>query len=376
MPSPASGDRIIIDEGSPPASTPRCATMAGVLPYWLGGTTGPADPLHCPGGDADGPFRPNERSELGEDPAVLGMVARVGDRVDHLPAQRALLIDDERPAQRPAGHVVEDAVGLGHRSVRPEVGQDREREALLVGPHLVGEAGVDRDGEDLHVVVLERGQVLLHRAQLPLAHPGEGGGVEEHDDVPLATERREGHILVVLILQGEVGSGAPDRELTVGHGRSSWYGDCGRSEWRNVGRDPSMPNPQGLLEYGRDEVRRYVLDAWDAFLASAEKVDMSASSRLPGWRAHEICVHLGSWPDHRAMTGLIESARGRGPSKPVDVDEANAAVTKAHWDASRDEVLAALRRNRDEVADYLSDESQAELDGKPVVATVGRIPLL
>lgn len=137
-----------------------------------------------------------------------------------------------------------------------------------------------------------------------------------------------------------------------------------------------MPNPQGLLEYGRDEVRRYILDAWDAFLTSAEKVDLSASSRLPGWRAHEICVHLGSWPDHRAMSGLIESARGRGPSKPIDVDEANAAVTKAHRDASRDEVLDALRRNRDEVADYLSDEGQAELDRKPVVATVGRIPLL
>src|SRR3954464_3664005 len=105
-----------------------------------------------------------------------------------------------------------------------------------------------------------------------------------------------------------------------------------------------MPTPQGLLELEREKVRSRVLTAWDAFLASAENVDMSATSRLPGWRAQEICVHLGSWPHHRAMTGLLESAHGRGPDKPIDVDEANEAVTAAHRDASRDEVIAALRR--------------------------------
>jgi hypothetical protein len=77
------------------------------------------------------------------------------------------------------------------------------------------------------------------------------------------------------------------------------------------------------------------------------------------------------------MEGLIASARGHGPDKPIDVDEANAKVTKAHRDASRDEVLAALHRNRDEVAAYLAPDSpDAELDRNDVVATVGSIPLL
>ena len=41
-----------------------------------------------------------------------------------------------------------------------------------------------------------------------------------------------------------------------------------------------------------------VLGAWDAFIDQAEAVDLDRPSRLPGWRAHEICVHLGCWDDH------------------------------------------------------------------------------
>src|SRR3954454_17993330 len=118
-----------------------------------------------------------------------------------------------------------------------------------------------------------------------------------------------------------------------------------------------MPNPQGLIELGRARLRSHVLDSWDAFLTCADGADLAGKSRLPGWRGHEICVHLGSWEDHRAMTGLLASARGQGSDAPIDVDEVNAAVTERHRDASRDEVLAAPRRNRDDVVDYLSGHS-------------------
>ncbi len=140
--------------------------------------------------------------------------------------------------------------------------------------------------------------------------------------------------------------------------------------------DPSTP--QGLLELGRDEIRRHVAGGWDAFIAAAEAADLDKRSRLPGWRGAEICIHLGSWPDHRAMAGLLASARGEGPSSPVDVDEANAAVTSKHRDASREDILAALRRNRDEVLAYLDDDSEdvRKLDRADVVATVGTLPLL
>src|SRR3954468_15764211 len=130
-----------------------------------------------------------------------------------------------------------------------------------------------------------------------------------------------------------------------------------------------------MADAGRDEVGAMVLGAWDVFLEQAESVDLSRPSRLEGWRAQEICVHLGCWDDHTAMADLIASARAGGTGTPPDVDAVNARVTAAHRDASRDEVLAALRRNREATARYLAEEP-VELDTAPTVSVVGRIPLL
>jgi hypothetical protein len=130
-----------------------------------------------------------------------------------------------------------------------------------------------------------------------------------------------------------------------------------------------------MADAGRDEVADRVLSAWDAFIERAETVDLTRLSRLNGWRAQEICVHLGCWDDHTALADLIASARAGGAGTPPDVDAVNARVTSAHRDASRDDVLAALRRNREATARYL-DEEPIELDTAPAVSVVGRIPLL
>ena len=130
-----------------------------------------------------------------------------------------------------------------------------------------------------------------------------------------------------------------------------------------------------MADAGRDEVGRRVLSAWDAFIQQAETVDLTRPSRLKGWRAQEICVHLGCWDDHTAMADLIASARAGGTGTPPDVEAVNARVTTAHRNASRDEVLAALRRNREATARYLAEEP-VELDTAPTVSVVGRIPLL
>src|SRR3954470_24108185 len=130
-----------------------------------------------------------------------------------------------------------------------------------------------------------------------------------------------------------------------------------------------------MADAGRDRVGEMVLGAWEAFIEQAESVDLSRSSRLDGWRAQEICVHLGCWDDHTAMADLIASARARGTGAAPDVEAVNARVTAAHRDASRGEVLAALRRNREATARFLADEP-AELDTAPTVSVVGRIPLL
>lgn len=130
-----------------------------------------------------------------------------------------------------------------------------------------------------------------------------------------------------------------------------------------------------MADAGRDEVARRVLPAWDAFLNQVEAVDLDRPTRLPGWRVHEIAVHLGCWPDHTALADLVAAARDGGAGRPPDVDAVNARVTSAHRDASREDVLAALRANRQETADYLSSEPE-ELDHAPTVSTVGRLPML
>src|SRR4051794_34723072 len=130
-----------------------------------------------------------------------------------------------------------------------------------------------------------------------------------------------------------------------------------------------------MADAGRDQVGTMVLAAWDTFLEQAESVDLGRPSRLGGWRAQEICVHLGCWPDHTAMADLIASARAGGTGTPPDVDTVNARVTAAHRDASHEEVLAALHRNRDVTARYLTEEPE-ELDTAPTVSVVGRLPLL
>ena len=114
-----------------------------------------------------------------------------------------------------------------------------------------------------------------------------------------------------------------------------------------MARDESARPPagrhSGMADAGRAEVRAMVLPAWDAFIAQVEAADLDRRSRLPGWRVQEIAVHLGCWPDHTALADLISSARHGGSGAPPDVDGVNARVTTAHRDASREEVLAAIR---------------------------------
>src|SRR3954467_14730057 len=97
---------------------------------------------------------------------------------------------------------------------------------------------------------------------------------------------------------------------------------------------------QGLADEGRERVAGMVLDAWDFFLEQAASVDLDRQSRLPGWRAHEICVHLGCWDDHQALADLIASARSGGTGTAPEGEAVNERVTRAHRDASPDEGLA------------------------------------
>ena len=136
----------------------------------------------------------------------------------------------------------------------------------------------------------------------------------------------------------------------------------------------------GAIAYGRATIRGRVVQAWDDFLRVAEAVDMAAPSRLPGWRAHEICVHLGAWPEHQPVNGVLAAARavlqGTPPGPPPDPDDVNSSVIRRHREATRDEVISALHLAREQAADYLEGDEARELDQVPVVSTVGPLPTL
>jgi hypothetical protein len=118
-----------------------------------------------------------------------------------------------------------------------------------------------------------------------------------------------------------------------------------------------------------------VLRAWDDFLSLVDQVDLQAPSRLPGWRVHEVCVHLGAWPEHDALAGVLASAREQRLDRLPDSDEINARLVETYRGASRDEVVGALVLARDNAATYFA-ESDESLDSALTGSVVGPLPVL
>jgi uncharacterized protein (TIGR03083 family) len=134
----------------------------------------------------------------------------------------------------------------------------------------------------------------------------------------------------------------------------------------------------GLASWEPADVADLVLPAWDEFVEIAAQVDLGGPSRLAGWTARDVCVHLGSWPSSRTFERLLAEAERDdvGPdSATFDQDAHNDAVLAAHGDATRDEVLAALRAARDEAATYLSSADVTRLGRRPVRSVLGPLPL-
>jgi len=133
--------------------------------------------------------------------------------------------------------------------------------------------------------------------------------------------------------------------------------------------------PLGLASTDPSGVRRRVLDAWTDF-ADAAAVELSRGTRLAGWRAQEVCTHLGSWDDSRVLESVLASARAGAVSEPPSTDALNAAVTAAHRSESRAAVLGALEAAREAVDGFFAGPDCTALGLTPTVSLLGPLPVL
>jgi hypothetical protein len=142
----------------------------------------------------------------------------------------------------------------------------------------------------------------------------------------------------------------------------------------------SRPGRAGLASLPLAEQRERVLASWDGFLAAAEDVDLDRPSRLPGWTGHDVLVHVGDWPGVATLDALLAEARSGTIMPPYDADAVNAGIVAAHRDVPRADVLAAVRRSRDRLAEWFDAPDAADgplaLGLARVMSAVGELPLL
>jgi len=137
----------------------------------------------------------------------------------------------------------------------------------------------------------------------------------------------------------------------------------------------------GIASWEPGDLAALLLPAWDEFAEIAGAVDLDAPSRVRGWTARDVCVHLGSWPGARTL----ERMRAEAERDDLDLDDPragtfdqtshNEAVLDARAAAPRAEVVAALRESREAVAAFLSSDEVRRLGLRRVRSVLGPLPL-
>ena len=137
----------------------------------------------------------------------------------------------------------------------------------------------------------------------------------------------------------------------------------------------------GIASWEPADLAALLLPAWEEFADIAGTVDLDAPSRVRGWTARDVCVHLGSWPGARTL----ERMRAEAEADDLDLDDPragtfdqtshNEAVLDARAAAPRAEVVAALRESREAVAAFLSSDEVRRLGLRRVRSVLGPLPL-
>jgi uncharacterized protein (TIGR03083 family) len=140
---------------------------------------------------------------------------------------------------------------------------------------------------------------------------------------------------------------------------------------------PLVPQPgeRGLASADPAQVAALLDGAWQGLLEVAADVDLEAPSRLPGWTARDVLVHLGTWDGRSAVTRRVDDARAGVVTSHDDTDAHNAGLRAEHHDASRPEVLRALETARQRAADVLASPDVEEVGRRWVGSVVGELPI-
>lgn len=114
--------------------------------------------------------------------------------------------------------------------------------------------------------------------------------------------------------------------------------------------------------------------AWDDLIAAIEGIDLAAPSRRAGRSAARTLVVLGSWPEGRPLPAIRRDALA-GVTSAEALDDIEGRMVEAHVGAPRADIIAALRRARDEVAEWGSSPEAASEALLPVGGPLGVVPL-
>ncbi len=135
---------------------------------------------------------------------------------------------------------------------------------------------------------------------------------------------------------------------------------------------------RGLSDLGAVDLGPGIIDAWDAFLdlVTDPATDLERASRLPGWSGKDVCAHLGQWPGHDIVEGVVSAAQSPDFAHRPDRDEVNARLVLEHRGTPTDEVLAALLRARESLAEFFERPEADDLGRLVAPSDVGDLPVL
>lgn len=150
---------------------------------------------------------------------------------------------------------------------------------------------------------------------------------------------------------------------------------------------PVVPSAdeRGLASWEPGDLAGLLLPAWDEFVDLATDIDLDAPTRLHGWTARAVFVHLGSWPGSRSFQRMRDEAE-RGEvsderdfadhrSAVFDQDSHNDAVLEARGLAPRGALVEALLEARSDLEEYLRSDLPSRLGGRLVRSVLGPLPL-